>query len=907
MAVRLLIPGLPMNSFIRHSFRQPQHTCRPLTYVCRMLALGAGLALIQCPVWADTSPATDAASAAGNSEMKRAGRNAGETFNPAFLTGNSGIFDLSRFERGNVVLPGTYRVDVFINERWMGVMTVVFRSNDPGTNAHACLSRELLLRGEVNFEKLQTQALRELALPSSCVSLQSLLPDATERFDSADQRLDISIPQAAQNRVPRGYVNPAFWDLGVTAASLNYTLNSYRTEVQGVSQSNHFLGLEAGFNWDRWRFRQNSALSWQSGGPNGSRHAWQHMASYVQTSLPDWNAQVTIGDSYTSNDLFDAISIRGVQVGSDDRMLPGSMRGFAPVVRGVAESNAKVTVRQRGNLIYETTVSAGPFEIRDLYATGYGGDLQVTVTEADGRQRNFSVPYANVAQLLRPGVSRFNVAAGRLQLAGLVESVNLVQATVQHGLSNQWTAYGGIAATPAYRSVLGGVAVNTESGALGVDLTHSEAELPAANTQSGSSLRLSYNLSLPTVDTNLAIAAYRYSTNGFLNLTDASLLRDSLLRGLPPSLDRSRNRFSISLNQRLGSQFGTLYIMGTTQSYWNRSGNDTQFQLGYNNHIGRLNYNLSVTRSKDVFSNSYINQFYAGLSLPLDDEHGHAKNVSASLTSSQPGGSTALASFNATAGPQNEFTYGASVSNDRNAGTAVNATGEYRGPYARLAVSAGKGGNYSQQSLTAAGSMVLHEGGLLLGQSLGETIGIVEAPGAAGAEISNANGVRLNQQGFAIVPYMTPFVSNTIEVSPKGLPLDVQFEATTQEIAPYAGAIVKMRFKTSHQRMAIIQSALPDGTPIPFGAQVTDQSQQAVGIVSQGGRIFAHLPSARGQLQVSWIRDDLADSCTLQYQVAEQNKAINPGAAYELIRTTCLPKDFAYAQVADSKSAGVKP
>ncbi len=880
------------------------------THLCRRnVIMGAVLVLIQGVACADTIQAiAESTSAPAKEEKKQSGQNAEQTFNPAFLSGSSKGLDLKRFERGNVTLPGTYRVDVFINDQWMGISTVVFRAPDSGSSAHACYTRELLLRANVNFEKLQAEAMKQLSVPSACVSLQSLLPDAGERFDSADQRLDITIPQAVQNRVPRGYVNPEFWDLGVTAASLNYTLNTYRTEVQGISQSNTFLGLDAGFNWDRWRFRQSSALSWQSGGASGSRHAWQHMASYVQTSLPGWNAQVTIGDSYTSNDLFDVISIRGIQLGSDDRMLPSSMRGYAPVVRGVADSNAKVTIRQRGYLIYETTVSAGPFEIRDLYATGYGGDLQVTVTEADGRQRIFSVPYANVAQLLRPGVSRFNIAAGRLQQPGLVASVNVAQVTLQHGLNNQMTVYGGIAATPAYRSVLGGVAVNTESGALGLDLTQSQAEIPGAATQNGSSLRISYNLSLPKTDTNLAIAAYRYSTSGFLNLTDAALLRDSAKLGLLPSLDRSRNRLSLSLNQRLGNQSGTLYLMGTTQNYWNRSGNDTQFQVGYNNHIGRLNYNLSVTRSKDVFSNQYVNQFYLGFSLPLDDENGHAKNITASLTSSQPGGATAgLASFNATAGERNEFSYGASLSNDSNAGSAVNAIGEYRGPYARLALSAGKGRNYSQQSLSAAGSIVLHEGGLLFGQSLGETIGIVEAPGAAGAEIANASGVRLNQQGSAIVPYMTPFVRNTIEVSPKGLPLDVQFESTTQEVAPYAGAIVKMRFKTSHQRMAIIQSALPDGSPIPFGAQVTDHAQQAVGIVSQGGRIFAQLPASRGTLRVSWMADDQADGCTLQYQVPEKKSGSNVEQAYEIIKTTCLPKGTAFAKVADNQIVGVQP
>ncbi|KYF17681.1 hypothetical protein AIZ04_25550, partial [Salmonella enterica subsp. enterica serovar Typhimurium] len=78
-----------------------------------------------------------------------------------------------------------------------------------------------------------------------------------------------------------------------------------------------------------------------------------------------------------SGELFDSTQFRGVQLASDDRMLPDSERGFAPVVRGVANSNAKVRISQNGLTIYETTVAPGAFEIDDLYPTGYGGDLIV--------------------------------------------------------------------------------------------------------------------------------------------------------------------------------------------------------------------------------------------------------------------------------------------------------------------------------------------------------------------------------------------------------------------------------------------------------------------------------------------------------------------------------------------------
>lgn len=55
----------------------------------------------------------------------------------------------------------------------------------------------------------------------------------------------------------------------------------------------------------------------------------------------------------------------------------------------MARTNAKVIVRQNSAIIYETTVSPGEFVINDLYPTGFGGDLTVTVREADGNENFF--------------------------------------------------------------------------------------------------------------------------------------------------------------------------------------------------------------------------------------------------------------------------------------------------------------------------------------------------------------------------------------------------------------------------------------------------------------------------------------------------------------------------------------
>jgi outer membrane usher protein len=45
-------------------------------------------------------------------------------------------------------------------------------------------------------------------------------------------------------------------------------------------------------------------------------------------------------------------------------MFPDGMRSYAPEIRGVAQSNALVTVRQGSNIIYQTTVPPGRLPCR---------------------------------------------------------------------------------------------------------------------------------------------------------------------------------------------------------------------------------------------------------------------------------------------------------------------------------------------------------------------------------------------------------------------------------------------------------------------------------------------------------------------------------------------------------------
>ena len=860
-------------------------------------------------------------------------------FDRSMLSGaGQNTTDLSRFERGDFVPAGAYSVDLFLNQRPIGRGNVRFAAPSPEASATPCVTRPLLDQLGLHPADVSAQTTADLADPAKCVDIAKVIPGASLDFDMADLRLDASVPQAFLGQAARGYVDPKYWDSGVTAGLLNYNFNGYHTTGQGQAQTSAFLGLDAGLNLGGWHLRHDSSLTWQSAiaGTRSRRH-WQNISTYAQRDLPGLRSQLTVGDSWTSGEIFDSVGLRGVQLATDDRMLPQSLRGYAPTVRGVADSNAKVTVRQNGMLIYQTTVAPGPFVINDLYATGYGGDLQVTVTEANGRVHTFSVPYASVPQLLRPNVTRFSVAAGQLRDQTIQHEPDLLQATIQRGFSNLLTGYAGVSGSQGYAAALLGTALNTHYGAFALDVTAARTRIPGMDTMSGQSVRLSYSKVMAETGTSLTVSAYRYSTSGFLSLSDAARARDYARRGLPvfattgttypqtidgipvsglltpqqqaalagsdyvvqTGVDRQRNNFSVTLSQTLGSRGGSLYVDGSVRDYWNRGGTDTQFQVGYNNHWGRVTYTLSASRERDPFGRS-DNRYTASLTIPLGNS-AHMPILTGSVTSASDGGAQQQATLSGTAGVDDRFSYGATATHDTTtgAGSTGSLDGGYRGAHVQVNAGFGAGSGYSQSSLNVAGGIVAHPGGITFSQPLGDTVAIVQAPDAGGARVTNAAGVRVGHDGYAVIPYVTPYVLNTVSIDPTGLPLDVQLDNTSAQVAPHAGAVVMVRFKTESGRFVLIQAKLPNGGTLPFGAEVLDEQGQSIGVVGQAGRIMVRVPHDRGHVDVHWDDQGGSQVCSLPYALAPAAKNPRGRGAIEQVEATCMQPQ-AMAQVARS-------
>ncbi|MDY0954045.1 fimbria/pilus outer membrane usher protein [Stenotrophomonas rhizophila] len=768
------------------------------------------------------------------------------TFNRAFLDESTAQV-IARYERGASLPAGDYTLEVLLNKQGAGRHRVHLAEGE--REVEPCLSTALLAELGIKAARAALEAGED---PAACHDLAALVEHASTRLNTSTLQLHLSVPQAALDRAPRGYVDPSQWDDGVTVASMAYSLSSYRREAPGTgSQLSTSLQMNSALNLGGWRLRHSASYNWRQGKGGGL----QTRSVSARHDLTRLNAQLTLGRLNSTGELFEGVVFDGAQISTDPRMLPDSMAGFAPVVRGVARTNAQVVIRQSGFVVYDAAVAPGPFEIADLYASGFAGDLEVTVTESDGTTSRFVVPYASVPRLLRPGQMRYSVTAGQLHNTGYGEDhpeLRFMEGTYQRGLNNHMTGFGGVQVTDGgrYLSALGGAALNTALGAISVDVTYSSARTPHGSVQkTGYSTRATYSKSLPTTGTSVAVAAYRYSSEGYLSLREAADVftpnRDG--RSSPPEWQQRKNTFQLNVNQAVGNGYGTVYAIGSSHTYWNRTGTDTTYQVGYSNRLGSGTYSITASRTRDVVGR-VDNQFGLTYAVPLWHET-RAPRVSLGLDQ-RAGSSSWKAGLNSIAGDRYQYNYNASVSDGDNEQTAWSLGGGYNAPYATFSAGMSDSGRSSAQSFGVTGGLVAHRGGLTLAQQVSETMAIVHAPGASGARVGTFG--KVDGRGYAVVHSLRPYRRNSVTVDPTSADELIELDTNRLQATPRAGAVAWLTFEGGQKRMQLIPARLANGEKLPFAADVYAADGTLVGQVAQGSLIYVSDAQPGAALSIQW-------------------------------------------------------
>ncbi len=797
-------------------------------------------------------------------------------FNPRFLEEVPGIdqhVDLSLFESKSAEqVPGKYRVAVVVNDRKMESRTLEFKAATPaqhdklGETLMPCLSRVQLEGMGVRIDSFP--ALKQ-APPEACVAFEEIIPQAASHFDFAEQTLVMRFPQAAMQQTARGTVPESRWDEGINALLLDYNFSgshsSYNDHNSDLSDSsdNYYLNMRSGMNLGPWRLRNYS--TWTRN--DGEQH-WDNLGTSLSRAIVPLKAELTLGDTSTAGDIFDSVQMRGVMLASDDDMLPDSQRGFAPVVRGIAKSNAEVTIEQNGYVIYRAYVQPGAFEINDLYPTSNSGDLTVKVKEADGSEQTFIQPFSSVAIFQREGHLKYTLSGGEYR-AGNYRSgePKFGQFDAMYGLPLGFTAYGGAILSEDYNALATGLGKNFGYiGAISIDVTQAKSTLGDGRSEEGQSYRFLYSKSF-NGGTDFRLMGYKYSTSGFYTFQEATDVRNDA--GSDSANYHKRSQIQANVSQQMGS-YGSVYVNATQQDYWNDEGKQRSINAGYNGRIGRVNYSVaySWTKSHDGRESDRLWSF--SLSVPLGRVWSNYH-----LTTDQHGRTLQQAGLSGSALEDHNLNYSVQEGYGSNGvGNSGNASLDYQGGFGNASVGYNYNRDSQQVNYDLRGGIIAHSEGITLSQPLGESMALISAPGARGARVVNNGGVAVDWMGNAVVPYLSPYRETEVALRSDSLNSRVDLDSASVNVVPTRGAIVRARFDTRVGYRLLMNVTQDDGRVVPFGATATlvDDKKENSSIVGEEGQLYISGMPESGMLQLRW-GNDADQQCRVNFTLPEQQNS----------------------------------
>jgi outer membrane usher protein len=817
-------------------------------------------------------------------------------FNPSFLSDDpSAVASLSRFEKNDAQVPGVYRVDIYVNDSFVKTRDVRFSnaSGDHNNGLQSCLTSQDLKTLGVNVNSIP--GLQQVK-PDACVDLANAIPESQESLDFEKLRLNLSFPQAVLANNARGYIPPEQWDEGINALLLNYNFNGSNSFGDNGDSSNEFLSLQSGLNLGAWRLRDNATWNYSHSEYSGSQSDWQHVSTYAQRTIVPLNGELTLGDTYTPGDIFNSLSLRGAQLASDDNMLPDSLKGFAPTVRGIAKSNARVTIQQNGYTIYQTYVSPGPFVINDLYPTSSSGDLQITIAENNGSTQSYTVPYSAVPLLQREGRIKYSLSVGEYRSGNNnQENPDFGQGTLMWGLPKGYTVYGGSQFSDDYFSMALGVGKNMGNwGAISIDGTQAESTLVDDSKHSGQSWRFLYAKSLTEWGTNVQVMGYRYSTEGFYTLDETTYKRMDGFNVQTDSEDGTETTYSdyynlynakkgkvqVNISQKIWAT-GSLFFNLSQENYWNTDEKNTLMQAGYSGSAWDVNYNFSWSYNKAPEQDTADQIFALNLSLPLGrwlstgnsggditKSNGNSMYATSNTSSDNHGKLSQQAGVSGTLLRDNNLSYSVTEGyGNHDEGNSGSADLNYQGGYGNVTAGYNYSQGYRQATYGLSGGVIAHRNGLTLSQPLGDTNVLVAAPGAEGVDVLNSTGVKTDWRGYAVVPYATTYRNNRIALDTTTFNSHTDVDDPVVNVVPTQGALVRANFNARVGVRALL-TLQHNGKTLPFGSFVSTENGDNTGIVGDNGVLYMSGLPLSGTLKSQW-GNAAAEHCSVRYSLPE--------------------------------------
>lgn len=672
---------------------------------------------------------------------------------------------------------------IILNNTFKGAVALDVRNNAP------CLTRPLLEEWGVRafvLERLRWDA-------ASCLS-KAAADEYLLQFWYRPQAhlLTLLFPEDAINPQQNG-VSTSRWEDGINAMFFNYRLELNRQNASasgGAAGTDGTLTLESGLNLGAWRLRQRHTFWRDRGGLRGSYPG----GTSLWRSITALRSRLSVGDEYSSPDLFDRMAYRGASLASAEAMFPDSWRPYTPVINGYARSEAEVTIHQNGERVYRIHVPPGPFTIRDFNPPDAQGNLELVVQESDGTERARWLPYSLMPNLVQAGMFSYELTAGRYKPARgtALERDRFWQGTLSWGAASPVTLFGGLQQAEHYVSqVLGAGGNMGRWGAASVDLRAAQYRQREQSLR-GSVWRLRYAKAFFQTETSVNAQLLWYPRRSQYRSLEEKISRGQMLAyGWDDDVTDRALETRLELTQNF-SEDSSLSLSWRRLQARRASPGLNALELSLSAAWRELD--ISLYGSYDRYSKQKPEATLGiNISIPFS-LGGQTSNIAwrSDLVSRRP--DSHGVNLYGSALEDNTLRYDVTAARAGRGGDELSASLGYQYNAGEMNISASRSGPQRLAHADVSGSVLLYEDGIAFGQTLGGTAALVQVPDTPGVAFYNQFGATTDGRGDLMVSYLTPWRVNRITADGWSLPEGVKMEVDELETVPTEGAIIRLRF-----------------------------------------------------------------------------------------------------------------
>ncbi|WP_052281599.1 fimbria/pilus outer membrane usher protein [Kluyvera genomosp. 1] len=769
-------------------------------------------------------------------------------------------------------LPGTYPVEVVLNGHKISTEAIRFVKCDTELCPQVTLGT-LKKWGIAPGPFVSKDASDEDAVLA--LHFEQTIPGATVKLSANASKLILTVPQKYLLDDNANFL-ASVTEESIPTLFLSYYYSGQRNESAGERDDQHFVSLNNGINLGAWRLRQSANLVKSS----QQKMSWQPTQTYVGRDILSLMSRLMMGQTNTSGRVFDSFSFKGLSLSSIDEMLPDSQRNYAPVIKGIALSQANIEIRQDGNLIYQKSIPAGSFELTDVVPNNSSGDLEVTIRESTGEVRKFIQPYATQPKMVRQGQLRYALSSGRYDNGNSAGDKEIfVQAEGLYGVGNTVSVFSGAMASSSYQSGVAGVGLNLgDFGGISLEIdTSRNKESEWLKSGSGYASKINYSKYFGLSGTSLQTSYTQSHDRGYFTYADYQA-RHEIHQGSTNLPGNIKRQWQAGLNQDL-AQFGSLSLNYYSQQSWDDTYNSKTLNASYNANWNGISAGISYSQS-DITSNTRYKDNVLSLNVVVPFSSLWGQSSQARINHSYITSRSGLA--------QNQTTVSGSLLRDNNLNYSLSQTWaqDQHGQAARVQYDGGSGSvnaaysrnssGYSQTSLGSTGSVVFHPGGVTLGQSISpkEPFAIVSAPGAGNVSVTTKSGVKTDSRGYAIVPALTAYRQNSIGIDPTTASDTTSLTSTQTQSTPGFGTAVAAKFGTHIGHKAWVH-ILYRNRPLSLGTELYGKNG-ASGIVDDKG--YAWITGLHDGDQLSANVDGTQCRIRIRYDRLVLSKEIYTGA-----------------------------